>query len=452
VKRFLASIIVPTIAGIILLAGSRLVSVDQFEPAKQSQIPPVQTTSDLPSVRFESNHIPEESNTAPVETDPAMMRTFEELWTTVDKEYLYADYNGLDWDQVHEDVLEKLQAGVDEEDFYILMDQMIRMLDDEHSYFLSPQQVQRQNQLYAGSNTYIGIGVFLKPLPDERKALVLLTYDDSPAEEAGLQTYDHILEVNGKPIIGENGAIKSLFQDADNEMLELLVQSSDQTIKKVIVSKSEIPSQIPIPNDVFLSPSGKRIGYIMLVSFTDKSIPDRIGEILEYMSQHSDLDGLIIDNRLNQGGALSTLQGALSYFISGRVGFFANRVRDLPFFIDEPHSVGNSQVIPLVVLIGPDTTSYGEIFAGILQDSNRAVLVGEPTNGNVETLWGFDFRDGSRAWIAHDTFIPSSNPEPDWEENGVQPDLQVLTNWNEISRESDPAILSAVEYLDKPHY
>jgi len=52
--------------------------------------------------------------------------------------------------------------------------------------------------------------------------------------------------------------------------------------------------------------------------------------------------------------------------------------------------VNGSQQIPLVVLIGQATASYGEVFAGVLKDIGRAYLIGETTDGNVETLWGYD--------------------------------------------------------------
>ena len=43
---------------------------------------------------------------------------------------------------------------------------------------------------------------------------------------------------------------------------------------------------------------------------------------------------------------------------------------------------------PLVVLVGPDTVSFGEVFSGILKDQGRATLIGETTDGNVEILGG----------------------------------------------------------------
>jgi C-terminal processing protease CtpA/Prc len=98
-------------------------------------------------------------------------------------------------------------------------------------------------------------------------------------------------------------------------------------------------------------------------------------------------------------------------------------------------------------MVGRDTVSYGEVFAGVLKDLGRGYVIGETTDGNVETLWGYDFEDGSRAWIAHDSFRPFMHPDENWEESGIVPDLSVPVNWGEVSFESDPAIQAAVDYL-----
>ncbi len=95
----------------------------------------------------------------------------------------------------------------------------------------------------------------------------------------------------------------------------------------------------------------------------------------------------------------------LSLFTSGNVGEYISRSGSRPLSIN-PQDVQGSQSLPLVVLIGEDTVSYGEVFAGVLQDRGRARLVGEPTAGNVETLHGYSFDDGSRLWIAQERFVP----------------------------------------------
>ncbi|MDI6813931.1 MAG: hypothetical protein QMD10_10370, partial [Desulfitobacteriaceae bacterium] len=58
--------------------------------------------------------------------------------------------------------------------------------------------------------------------------------------------------------------------------------------------------------------------------------------------------------------------------------------------------------------------------------------------------------DGSRAWIAHETFYPINNPEQDWEKTGIHPDLLIASNWDEVTLSTDPQILAALEYFDQP--
>jgi C-terminal processing protease CtpA/Prc len=106
-----------------------------------------------------------------------------------------------------------------------------------------------------------------------------------------------------------------------------------------------------------------------------------------------------------------------------------------------------SQQIPLVVLVSRTTFSYGEVFAGVLQESGRAYLIGEPTLGNVETLKGYNFKDGSRAWIAHTSFRPISKPDLTWEGRGIIPDLLAPADWDLYTLDSDPAIQAAQQHL-----
>jgi carboxyl-terminal processing protease len=50
---------------------------------------------------------------------------------------------------------------------------------------------------------------------------------------------------------------------------------------------------------------------------------------------------------------------------------------------------------PVVMFVGPDTASAGEIFAGILQFHQRSVLIGRPTFGKCSSQTERSLRDGS---------------------------------------------------------
>jgi carboxyl-terminal processing protease len=130
------------------------------------------------------------------------------------------------------------------------------------------------------------------------------------------------------------------------------------------------------------------------------------------------------------------------------MGYFVNSQGEILLNID-PNPLHNSQTVPLVVLIGEDTVSYGEIFAGVLQDIGRARLVGQTTLGNVERLHRFEFADGSRAWLATESFDPL-NSQANWEEQGIVPDVTVPGAWEDFTAEADPIVAAALELLAQP--
>ena len=184
------------------------------------------------------------------------------------------------------------------------------------------------------------------------------------------------------------------------------------------------------------------IGYIFIPSFFDETIPDQIKQAL---NNFGPLDGLILDNRMNGGGSSNVVEPIFSLFTSGTVGNFVSRTGKRPLTIDA-HPVQNSDTVPLVVLVGKDTVSFGEIFSGSLQDNGRAKLVGETTLGNVEILHGYDFEDGSLMWIAQERFDPAVS-HADWEKTGIIPDVQADADWDTFTLDTDPSVAAAVKLL-----
>jgi carboxyl-terminal processing protease len=213
------------------------------------------------------------------------------------------------------------------------------------------------------------------------------------------------------------------------------------------VYRDRVIGNLPVINFLRTTTNGKNIGYVLIPTFSDSSVADQVGQVLNDLGNTHELDGLILDNRLNGGGYDNIMADTLSYFTNGVVGHFTNRSGKEPLRIRR-RNVNDSVNLPLVVLVGEGTASFGEIFSGILQDQGRAVLIGDTTLGNVEILWGYDFEDGSRAWIAHDTFIPIHNQEANWEETGLIPSIQVSASWDMYTFENDPAIQAALDYFD----
>jgi C-terminal processing protease CtpA/Prc len=154
----------------------------------------------------------------------------------------------------------------------------------------------------------------------------------------------------------------------------------------------------------------------------------------------------VFDNRLNVGGAGVVLDPMLGFFTSGSQGSFVGRSGEDEFDVT-PEDVGGSQTVPLVILAGPDTVSFGEVFTGVLQNDGRAKIIGSPTAGNVEQLDGTTFDDAAELWLAEKTFQPLGLQPRAWEGRGIIPDVSVPTRWDLFTEATDPALARAVQLL-----
>ncbi len=384
---------------------------------------------------------------APVTATPLQLRVFEDLWKTVHDDYMYPDFNGLDWDAIHGEYRQKVEAGLPDDQFYLAMEEMIFRLGDDHSAFLSPDEAKQENNEFSGENNFVGIGVLNAPVPERNRITIILVFPDSPAEKAGIQAHDSILAVGGQPIMDENGVRRNLLRGPEGTKITVTVQTPGEQPRDLVITRRRISGATPVPSVLLVTPNGKRVAYLLVTTLVEQTIDDEIGRALKNLADGKPLDGVILDNRENTGGADNVTKAVLGYFTHGTVGYFYNRQGRRAFNITG-HNVNGSLKVPLVVLVGKGTVSFGEISSGILQDQGRAYVIGEDTDGNVEILWGYDFDDGSRAWIAHDYFRPANHLDANWEQTGIQPDEVAVSQWDQVTTETDPAILAALQHLD----
>jgi carboxyl-terminal processing protease len=366
----------------------------------------------------------------------------------VNNVYLYRDFNGLDWSSIHQEYHQKIVAGLTNADFYNAMAEMIDRLGDNHSSFHSPDEVTAVNAQFSGKTDYAGIGVINIQVPERKRVSIIAVYPGSPAEAAGLQAHDSILAADGQPILDENGFHRDLLVGEAGTTVTLTVQTPGQEPRQVTVTRQQITGPTPVPFQVITTPQGKRVGYIQILTLIDSTIGEQVGEALKAMTADGPLDGVILDNRMNPGGASTVFKQTLSYFVNGSVGFFVNRQGSNPVYVGGKN-VNGSQKVPLVVLVGKNTASFGEIFSGVLKELGRAYLIGETTPGIVEILYVYRLEDGSEVWLAHDTFRPVNHPSETWEKTGIAPDLTVLSNWDEVTIDTDPVIQAALNHFDE---
>ncbi len=370
------------------------------------------------------------------------LRIFDELTSPIPSLYVYPDLNGLDWPATISKYRTKIESGLDTETFYKEMQNLIAELGDEHSQYLSPVEVTASNEQLAGKNDYVGIGVVILPLLEKSRLSIILVFPGSSAEHAGLKPHDSLLAVDGIPLVENGVPYPQRVRGPACSAAVFTVQSPGDSPRSVMIVRSPITSSLPIIARMVPTQDGSRIGYIFLPSFFDETFP---GQVKQALQQFGQLDGLILDNRMNSGGSSDVVEPILSYFTDGIVGNFASRTETRPLQASAD-PINNSQTVPMVVLVGTDTVSFGEIFSGVLQDIGRAKVVGQTTLGNVEILHGHNLSDGSLLWLAEERFVPLHSPA-DWEKTGIIPDVQAYADWDTFTFETDPSVAAAVLLL-----
>jgi carboxyl-terminal processing protease len=209
---------------------------------------------------------------------------------------------------------------------------------------------------------------------------------ESPAERAGVQTGDQIIEVDGKPTEGwkNDQAVKALRGDAGSKIVIRVRRTGIAEPIRYELTRATIHIRSVPPGTVF----DGGVGYISLNPVSETSANELRDEISSLRSKG--MKSLVLDLRLNPGGLLDQGVKVTELFLDRGQEIVATRGRARgasKTFLDEHKQLWPD--LPIVVLVNEGTASAAEIIAGALQDHDRAVVVGSPTFGKglVQTLF-----------------------------------------------------------------
>ena len=372
---------------------------------------------------------------------------FEQVWRLVHDQYLYTDYHGIDWKEVHATYAPRVDAAVTPEQFYSVMHEMIDLLGDNHSRFESPQEVVEELARFKGDFSYVGIGVRVHDVVEG--GLITQLAPGGPAEEAGLQPHDLILAVEGiaftDTVTFGPGGVRSAIRGAPGSVVRLTVRSAGGVARDVLVTRRAIPSDAFPPVEVQRLP-GTQVGLLTIENFEVEQLDQRVRTQLDDLAKAGPLDGLIVDVRDNSGGRVATMLDTLAIFIDGgSIGTTIGRRSSKDEVVPSGKTMPPYDQLPIVVLISQDTVSAAEMFAAGMRARERAPIVGTSSAGNVENLLAHNFSDGSRLWLAQLAYhLPDGSLV---EGQGVHPDRVVDAEWWRYTPADDPQIKAALEEL-----
>lgn len=264
---------------------------------------------------------------------------------------------------------------------------------DPHSDYIAPQQVAAINEPLVGK--FDGIGVVFNMATDTAQILNVIA--GGPSSTVGIIAGDRIMTVNDSLVAGKKVdqlAIVKMLRGERNSKVKLgVMRGKNPKLLNFTVTRGEIP--ISSIEAAFIAQNGA--GFIRLSRFAADTY-DEIVEAIEKL-QKEGAKGLILDLRGNGGGYLDQAiylsneflkKGELILYVEG-----AHRSREE----QRANGGGRFQDIPLTILIDEGSASSSEIFAGAMQDNDRATIVGRRSFGKGLIQEQIDFTDGSAARI-----------------------------------------------------
>lgn len=260
---------------------------------------------------------------------------------------------------------------------------------DPHSVYISAKDAQAANDDLKGSFTGIGVEFTIR----QDTIHVQNVISNGPAERAGVLAGDKIISVDGKPFVGKivtnEEAMHRLKGPKDTKVKIGVLRYGSKKPKYITITRGEIP-QKSIAATYMLD---DKTGYIRIKNFGETTYPELL-IALEQLSQQG-FTNLVIDLRDNTGGLLtSAIQIANEFLPKNKlIVYTEGRKSPKQEFPSDGH--GSYQKLPLVVLINEVSASASEIFAGAMQDNDRATIIGRRSFGKGLVQQQIGFPDGS---------------------------------------------------------
>ncbi|MFA7116997.1 MAG: S41 family peptidase [Bacteroidales bacterium] len=298
--------------------------------------------------------------------------------------------NSYRWDKINLVLSQIDQNYVDQVDEKVFSEKVlpgIMFKLDPHSVYLSPKSLKKAEGDLAAD--FDGIGISFNVPQDT--AIVINVISDGPSDRSGLKSGDRIIKVGDKKVAGNKMAqdsLVSLMRGKAGTKVNLEIQRDHQLVDFTITR-----GKIPLNSIDVSYMINDTTGYIKLSKFSKTTYEEFVKHVdkLKAKGMHK----LIFDLRDNSGGYFTQAillsneflaKDDLIVYIKG-----AHRDRSDAF----ADGKGKCQDLALSLLINEDSASSSEIFAGAMQDNDRAVIYGRRSFGKGLVQEPIYFSDGS---------------------------------------------------------
>ncbi|WKV12654.1 S41 family peptidase [Marivirga harenae] len=245
---------------------------------------------------------------------------------------------------------------------------------DPYTNFIPEDRIEDYRIMSTGQ--YAGIGTTMGKIEDRH--VVMMVFEGSPAEKSGLKIGDEVIEINDNVIEDyDTDEINTLLKGQIGTNVDVKVKRKDS---KKPLKFSLNRESINIESVPYYGMIGEDIAYIRLTEFSSGAGASVRSALVELKGEGA--KKVILDLRGNPGGLLNESIEVSNVFIPKGLEVVSTKGK-----IEEWNKSYTSNKNPvdvnirLAVLISNNSASASEIVAGVMQDYDRGILVGQRSFG-----------------------------------------------------------------------
>lgn len=319
----------------------------------------------------------------------------------------------------------------------------MRSLGDPYSAYFTVEDYEALKE--SSSGIYYGIGATVSQNPSTGLITIVKPFVTGSAYENGILPGDIIYKVEDKEVTGVDltDVTRRMKGPEGTEVNVSIVREGVTDPIELTLTRKKI--EVPTIEYEMLEDD---LGYIEIVQFDEVTIEQFSDAIDDLESKGA--KGLVIDVRNNPGGLLGSVVAMIDRIIDKGLVVYTedkdgNREEDAAFDKNEYNK-------PIVILINENSASASEIFAGTLQDYDKAIVVGETSFGKGIVQQVVPISDGTAVKLTISKYYTPKGRNIHGE--GITPDVKVelseeLKKEIVIPKDKDNQLKKAIEVLEK---
>ncbi len=227
------------------------------------------------------------------------------------------------------------------------------------------------------TGTYGGIGALI--VQRDEDVMISEPYEGMPAQKAGLKAGDLLLKIDGESARGKSTSeVSAMLRGVPHDKISIVVKRPGEKKNLTFEFEREKIQINPVSYAACVAPG---IGYIKLTEFTENAASEFKNGVKDMVNQDQ-INSLIIDLRDNGGGIIEEAVKILSMFVPKGTEVVSTKGK-IPQ-VETSYKTLTDPLFPdmkVAVLVNRFSASAAEIVAGVFQDLDRGILIGERTFG-----------------------------------------------------------------------